>query len=250
MNYEQIYNNIISNAKQRVLEGYTEKHHIVPRSLGGEDTEENLVNLTAREHFICHWLLAKFTQGDDRYKMLNALRLMRAENPNQQRYETKITARVYENLKEEYARMHGERFSGENNPMYGDKFYRSEDGKRRQSQAITGDNNGAKTQEARLKISNSKQGKKRDPFNKEWKKNLSKNHKSKQDGFNGTLSEETKRKIGDAIRGNKRDPAVSAKVADKIRGSKREKKLCPHCNQYVAVNGYARWHGDNCKHKA
>ena len=31
-------------------------------------------------------------------------------------------------------------------------------------------------------------------------------------------------------------------------GMKREKKQCPHCNKLVAVNGYARWHGDNCKY--
>jgi hypothetical protein len=37
------------------------------------------------------------------------------------------------------------------------------------------------------------------------------------------------------------------KKAEAIRGLKREKKLCLHCHELVAVNGYARWHGDNCK---
>jgi len=32
-----------------------------------------------------------------------------------------------------------------------------------------------------------------------------------------------------------------------VRGTKREKKQCPHCGKDVAVNGYARWHGNNCK---
>ena len=33
---------------------YYENHHILPKSLGGDNSKDNLVNLTAREHFICH----------------------------------------------------------------------------------------------------------------------------------------------------------------------------------------------------
>jgi hypothetical protein len=57
MNYEKIYNQIVERAKNRVLDCYTESHHIIPRCMGGGDEKENLVNLTAREHFISHWLL-------------------------------------------------------------------------------------------------------------------------------------------------------------------------------------------------
>jgi ssDNA-binding Zn-finger/Zn-ribbon topoisomerase 1 len=38
---------------------YSENHHIIPRSLGGKDTPDNLVSLTPREHFIAHFLLYK-----------------------------------------------------------------------------------------------------------------------------------------------------------------------------------------------
>ena len=51
---------------------YSEKHHILPRSLGGDDHPDNIVSLTAREHFIVHLLLTKFTNGQDRYKMMFA----------------------------------------------------------------------------------------------------------------------------------------------------------------------------------
>lgn len=63
--YTRWYYCIVTNAQTRKnnLEVYTEKHHIIPRSLGGEDVLENLVKLTAREHFICHRLLAKMTTG-------------------------------------------------------------------------------------------------------------------------------------------------------------------------------------------
>lgn len=59
MDYRKHYNYLISKAKDRILEVeiYTESHHIIPKSEGGKDVQTNLVNLTAREHFIAHWLL-------------------------------------------------------------------------------------------------------------------------------------------------------------------------------------------------
>ena len=46
------YNSIISQAKSRPLikENYYEKHHIIPKSMGGDNNSNNLVFLTAREH--------------------------------------------------------------------------------------------------------------------------------------------------------------------------------------------------------
>lgn len=57
MNYSRIYNELISRATSRNLEGYGEWHHIIPRSLGGSNEKDNLVLLTPREHFIAHKLL-------------------------------------------------------------------------------------------------------------------------------------------------------------------------------------------------
>lgn len=60
MNYRKIYFQLIERAKTRSdLSGYTEIHHVIPKSLGGTDLKSNLVKLTAREHFIAHWLLTK-----------------------------------------------------------------------------------------------------------------------------------------------------------------------------------------------
>lgn len=66
MNYQKIYNNLIATRKNRgLLEGYTEKHHILPKSLGGDKTDSNnLIVLTAREHFLAHFLLAKIYGGN------------------------------------------------------------------------------------------------------------------------------------------------------------------------------------------
>ena len=110
--YSKLYYRINSKAKQRIPEGYTELHHIIPQSMGGSNDKENLVELTAREHFICHWLLIKMTKGEDRSKMLYALNGMKAENRYQERYHTKITARVYEKYRIEHAENHSKRMKG------------------------------------------------------------------------------------------------------------------------------------------
>ena len=59
MNYQKIYDNLINSRKNRVLVEniYYERHHIVMRSMGGTNNSDNLVKLTAREHFLAHWLL-------------------------------------------------------------------------------------------------------------------------------------------------------------------------------------------------
>jgi hypothetical protein len=173
--------------------------------------------------------------------------MMRAENQNQTRYNTKITSRVYAKLKEEYSILQSQKVSGSNNPMYGDKFYRSDAGKKRQREAVMGEKNGSKQDTARRKISDSKIGKARAPFSDDWLDKMSKNHKSKQPGFDGSLKEETKKKIGDKIRGRKQTDEEKARRSAANMGKVKPKKLCPHCNQLIAVNGYARWHGDNCK---
>ena len=242
--YEIWYNQITDNAKDRVLDTYTESHHIIPVSLGGEDTADNLVNLTAREHFICHWLLTKFTTGQDRYKMINALRMMRAENPNQQRYKTQITSRVYENLKEEYAALQSKLRSGKGNGFYGKTH--TPEAREKIRQANLGNQI---TEEQRQKIVMAKKGVKREPFSDEWKQKM---RESKQGANNHRygveVSKDTRSKISEALKGRKQSEELIKKRADAVRGSKREKKLCVHCDQLVAVNGYARWHGDNCKH--
>lgn len=59
MNYKKHYDLLITRGKNRMLEGYVEKHHIVPRCMGGTDEKENLVQLTPEEHFLAHQLLIK-----------------------------------------------------------------------------------------------------------------------------------------------------------------------------------------------
>lgn len=58
MNYQKLYDKIIDKAKQRE-HTIGENHHILPKCLGGDNSKNNLVLLTYREHFICHWILTK-----------------------------------------------------------------------------------------------------------------------------------------------------------------------------------------------
>jgi hypothetical protein len=120
--YSNLYYKITSNAKTRTIEGYTERHHIIPRSLGGINNKDNLVELTAREHFICHWLLIKMTEGNERIKMIYALQGMKAENKYQQRYHTKITSRVYEKYRIEHAENHSKTMKGKQSWNKGKKL--------------------------------------------------------------------------------------------------------------------------------
>ena len=244
--YKKWYSILTENAKNRLISGYSEKHHIIPKSLGGTDNDDNIVKLTAREHFICHWLLIKiYPTGDEHWKMLNALRIMRAENINQDRYTTAITSRVYAKLKENYSKIQSKKVVGENNPMFGRTHSIEEFAKIKQ--ANTGRKQPLHEKEKQIA---SMSGRKRKPFSEEWKEKLSvAKQGSNNNMFGKTHNEETRKKIGDAARGRKYSAEVIEKRAAAQRGLVRPKKLCPHCQIEIAVNTYSRWHGDNCKNK-
>lgn len=59
MNYQKHYDLLIERARARVLSGYVEVHHVIPRCIGGSDDKCNLVQLTAEEHYVAHQLLHK-----------------------------------------------------------------------------------------------------------------------------------------------------------------------------------------------
>jgi len=66
MNYAKIYEQLITRARERVLDSFTETHHILPRCLGGTDDISNLVELTPEEHFVAHQLLVKIYPGESK----------------------------------------------------------------------------------------------------------------------------------------------------------------------------------------
>lgn len=118
--YWKWYWSIVENAKNRpIINGsYFEVHHIIPRSLGGDDSEDNKVALTAKEHFVCHHLLTKITYGDDRVKMWNAFFIMHM-NPTT-RSSRYFTARTFQIAKIKMAQSK-KALVGEKNHFYGRK---------------------------------------------------------------------------------------------------------------------------------
>lgn len=119
MNYHKLYNSIIQNRKQNAIEGYTETHHIIPRSLGGTNDKENLVDLTAREHFICHLLLTKiYPEGSVEWiKMTKAFMCMLfRQNANQERY---LNSRWYSFYRQKFSKAQSINQKGSGNSQYG-----------------------------------------------------------------------------------------------------------------------------------
>jgi hypothetical protein len=97
MDYVKHYNLLVEKAKHRnCLSEYKEKHHIVPRCMGGSNKSHNLVELTAREHYIAHLLLAKIYGG----KLWHAVNLMN----NFKKY-SKSKNRSYEKARIEHSKL-------------------------------------------------------------------------------------------------------------------------------------------------
>lgn len=244
--YTRWYNQIVERAKFRMLDDYTETHHIQPRSLGGTDDISNLVELTAREHFICHWLLTKMTTGEDRAKMIYALNGMKRSNKFAQRYETKITARVYENLKKEFAAIHSANMKGREPWNRGVPM--TEEQREKNRIAATGKKMSAESISKRVaKV----QGQKRSQETKDKIRNALKGKPK------GPMSEENKRKISEGSKGKSKPKGHGDKIratvaAQKLAGTHytQIKLTCPHCGTQASKARYNGYHGDKCKRKA
>lgn len=79
---------------QDLSDTYYESHHVIPQALGGSNDESNLINLTARQHYIAHWILWKAYRG----KMTYAFNMMC------NRFKHRITSRVYASIREDFAK--------------------------------------------------------------------------------------------------------------------------------------------------
>ena len=107
MMYDKHYAALIAKAQSRPKpSGYVERHHVVPRSLGGSDAPDNLVWLTAREHFVAHVLLAKMHGGSQWYAVM-----MFAAGEKRT-----VNSRLYEAAKKHHAVWMAENYSGRKLP--------------------------------------------------------------------------------------------------------------------------------------
>lgn len=186
--YLKWYTSIVISSLDRNIYGtYTEKHHILPKSLGGDNNKENIVSLTAREHFICHKLLYRVMLSKvNRKKMLFAFHMMsKCNNQNQKRT---INSREYNKIRSELSLMS----SGENNHFYGKTH--NEESRKKIGEKSKGRIPGKIT---RQKMSMSRLGKKKDPDV------VRRQVETRIANGNNRHSEETKKKMSEARLGRK-----------------------------------------------
>lgn len=119
MNYYRIYDEFISDRRLKESSaklGYFEKHHIVPRSLGGGDEPENIICLTASDHMFAHKLLALIYGG----AMWHALHM--CNMPGAACKGIRLCRRWFERVRTERAAHMSRSMSGENHHFYGKTF--------------------------------------------------------------------------------------------------------------------------------
>lgn len=106
MDYKNHYNALILKANSRTekLE-IIEKHHIVPRCMGGTNDSLNIAVLSPEEHFVAHQLLVKIYPGNKKiFAALHKMCVSSSKNPRNNKWYGWIRKRYIESV------------SGENNP--------------------------------------------------------------------------------------------------------------------------------------
>lgn len=235
--YSKWYDQLIEKAQSRVLpdDVYVEKHHIIPRSFGGSNSKENIVKLTAREHYIAHGLLWKMKfPGKYGSKMAFAFNTFINKMTTKERdsHTThKINSRIYEHFRKYYSTMLKDKYAIEGGTWVGRKH--TEESKRKIGE------------KSKLKIF------KRGPENPQWgkKRNVPAEEKARRSAsikaqwadpeYKKMMQDKRKAYIAtpegqakikaqaDARRGIARDPAVIEKGASKRRGKKAHELFSP-----------------------
>lgn len=227
--YTAWYNRIVNNAKSRlVLDGYTETHHIIPRSLGGDDKKENLVKLSAKEHFVCHRLLPKMTSGTDKRKMVFAQNMMLVKTNKQRRII--VNSNTYRIIKEEFAIV-----NPFNNKDFQNSVVKNHLGKKRSVET-------------------------REKLKKAWTPERKAEHIKRRTGMKNSTPSPFKGKKrpelageNNGFFGKKHTKELIERRRNEMLGTKpvwADRKLtCPHCNRELDLGNYKRYHGDKCKLK-
>lgn len=225
MNYQKIYDSIIFRAQVREVSGYTERHHIIPKCMGGSNKKENIAKLTSEEHFVAHQLLMKM-YPNNRYLVL-AVKMMTVTGDKVVR-----NNKMYGWLKKKFVEVMS-------NQIFSDATRKkmSDNAKNRKF-----------SEETRKKMSIKSSGNKHALGHKhtlESKEKISTAGKR-------PCKEETKIKIGLANRGRKLPPiseTTRQKLSNSANGRIYEKVVCNHCNKEGGITGMKRWHFENCKAK-
>jgi hypothetical protein len=239
--YTNWYYAIIENAKIKNINDditHYEKHHIIPVSLGGNNDKNNIVKLTYREHFLCHWLLIKMTSKVDKMKMSFALyRMGKPSNANHRI----VTSWQYE-LSREYNKKERNEYKlrtvnkgkitvKDNN---GNIFHITKDDPRW--------NNG--------EVEHVTKGLKRNWSDTE-KKEIYKSRKGRKYTEEEHIKRAATRKPiwNKGIKTGKQSNEHLESRIKNMRNKTQQTIECPHCKKVGGVGSMYRWHFDNCKVK-
>ena len=175
MDYRAHYDRLIGRASARQLTGYSERHHIVPRCLGGDNTLSNIVRLTPEEHYVAHQLLVKMHPSD--HRLLWAASNMTGASAKQPHRRNKLYGWLRRRLADEARKRHtGRKMSPEARAKMSASRLGSKRGphtvktRTKMSAAAKGK---AKSPEHRAALSAAKLGKKRGPQSAEHRRKLS-----------------------------------------------------------------------------
>jgi hypothetical protein len=225
MDYNKIHNQIIERAisknRKRGRDCYYEEHHIKPKCMGGTNKKDNLVLLTAREHFIVHKILP-IIYPQYRKQLSLALHRMTFSTTDKMERNYRIGAREFESLRKEI----GESLSGDNNPFAG-----------RQHTVETKESIGIKAKKRLSKPENHPlYGK---PCSEERKEKIRIANTGKK------TSKETRKKLSEQRSGKPKSKEHVINQANAHRGKKRSEETknklrvpkpkheCPHCSQLI-----------------
>jgi hypothetical protein len=88
--YRKHYERLIYRAQWRIFdtETYCERHHIIPKCLGGSNFCLNIVKLTAEEHYLAHQLLVRLYPKNK--KVIHSAILMASKSPDLKRSGNKV----------------------------------------------------------------------------------------------------------------------------------------------------------------
>ena len=223
MDYEKHYNLLIERAKTRTLEGYSERHHIIPKCMCGNNSKENLVRLTAEEHYVAHQLLVKMYPDND--SLVYALRRMSGG---------KTGRKAYGWIKKTVAEMLSRRYKGRplnEKQIAGNTNRRGFKCNENQLKALALGKTKSAREKAGKSISLAKKGK---PQSDAHKAALSKVRKGR------VLSEETKRKISESRLGKKKSEETKRKMSAARKGVSQN-------NSYRLTDEYKVIHSERMK---
>lgn len=211
--YTDCYFRIVEASRNRESPPITECHHIIPKSLGGGEGNDNKVNLTPREHFVCHHLLLKMLDGKSRQKMVYAFYRMKTSNSEGVRC---TNLNTYDRIRRRYAHL----TSGVNNPFHGKGHF--------------GYANPMSRPEVREKH-------KQIVSSPKHRKMMSEKMSGESNPFYGkTHSDSTKKRLSELA--SQRTGVNSPRY-----GKKHKQVVCEHCQKQITYPMYKRWHGTNCK---